>query len=411
MPSKGFSAMSKIAWESKVSFDIYLDDVRLAAMGKDVAVYSQHELRLVDGASLTVKWTKSVEQLIDPGHLDYRIYGVSNNPLGDRIAVGLATPYRKSGEATHVLLLNADGGKLGHFPLKPGSIDHLVFIDDGLLVLSAHYTAALGTKTVAENEATSIATAEANLPDPAPVPAPPTTPFAYLEKPLNERFKDWFDKPTNGFGRASSPIGNGHMGVMLDGGTEKANIVVNVDSQWTGDNHRMGAYQGFAEISVMLGHDLAKVSDYRRELDLRTGIHTVTYEYNGTSDPGFEALVFAAQRHMIIASSRPGSLPANLQGIWNNSNWPAWTSDYHADINIQMAYWFTEHFKFNQNETYLHERGYPLMKEISEHWQDILIERPNGELVSPRTIDIARAQAATIWHHPGHPSHPQPVHR
>ena len=47
----------------------------------------------------------------------------------------------------------------------------------------------------------------------------------------------------------------------------------------------------------------------------------------GTMDPGLETLTFDAQRYMIIACSRPGSLPANLQGIWNNSNWPDWTCD------------------------------------------------------------------------------------
>lgn len=45
---------------------------------------------------------------------------------------------------------------------------------------------------------------------------------------------------------------------------------------------------------------------------------------------------------MMIACSRPGYLPANLQGIWNNSNWPTWTADYHTDINIQMNNWFVE---------------------------------------------------------------------
>ena len=39
---------------------------------------------------------------------------------------------------------------------------------------------------------------------------------------------------------------------------------------------------------------------------------------------------------------RPGSLPANLQGLWNNSNNPPWRSDYHSNINIQMNYWLAE---------------------------------------------------------------------
>ncbi len=56
-------------------------------------------------------------------------------------------------------------------------------------------------------------------------------------------------------------------------------------------------------------------------------------------DPGLEALLFQYGRYLLIASSRPGGLPANLQGKWNQSNRPPWRSDYHTDINVQMNYW------------------------------------------------------------------------
>lgn len=58
-------------------------------------------------------------------------------------------------------------------------------------------------------------------------------------------------------------------------------------------------------------------------------------------DPGLEALLFHYGRYLIISSSREGSLPANLQGVWNDSKTPAWESDYHTDINVQMNYWLT----------------------------------------------------------------------
>ncbi|MFZ9936432.1 MAG: glycoside hydrolase family 95 protein [Luteolibacter sp.] len=61
----------------------------------------------------------------------------------------------------------------------------------------------------------------------------------------------------------------------------------------------------------------------------------------GRSDPGLEALIFQYARYLMIASSRPGTLPANLQGIWNHSNDPPWRCDYHTDVNVQMNYWFT----------------------------------------------------------------------
>ncbi len=63
---------------------------------------------------------------------------------------------------------------------------------------------------------------------------------------------------------------------------------------------------------------------------------------SGGPDPELERLFFQFGRYLLISSSRPGCLPANLQGIWNNSNRPPWHSDYHADINIEMNYWPAE---------------------------------------------------------------------
>jgi alpha-L-fucosidase 2 len=59
-------------------------------------------------------------------------------------------------------------------------------------------------------------------------------------------------------------------------------------------------------------------------------------------DPELEALVFQYGRYLMISCSRPGALPANLQGLWNDSLTPAWDSDYHANINVQMNYWPVE---------------------------------------------------------------------
>jgi alpha-L-fucosidase 2 len=53
-------------------------------------------------------------------------------------------------------------------------------------------------------------------------------------------------------------------------------------------------------------------------------------------------LYFAYGRYLLISSSRGVALPANLQGIWNNSNSPAWNSDIHSNINVQMNYWPAE---------------------------------------------------------------------
>ncbi len=62
----------------------------------------------------------------------------------------------------------------------------------------------------------------------------------------------------------------------------------------------------------------------------------------GETDLGLAALYFQFGRYLLIASSRPGGLPANLQGLWNDSMSPPWDSDYHLNINIQMNYWPAE---------------------------------------------------------------------
>ena len=55
-----------------------------------------------------------------------------------------------------------------------------------------------------------------------------------------------------------------------------------------------------------------------------------------------EQLYFAYARYLLIASSRGVASPANLQGIWNDSNTPPWSSDIHTNINVQMNYWPAE---------------------------------------------------------------------
>ena len=62
----------------------------------------------------------------------------------------------------------------------------------------------------------------------------------------------------------------------------------------------------------------------------------------GGNDPELEQLMFHYGRYLLAGSSRPGGLPANLQGLWNDSNRPAWASDYHNNINVQMNYWGAE---------------------------------------------------------------------
>jgi len=62
----------------------------------------------------------------------------------------------------------------------------------------------------------------------------------------------------------------------------------------------------------------------------------------GARDPGLHALHFQFARYLLISSSRPGSLPINLQGIWCDSLTPIWNCNYTININLQMNYWIAE---------------------------------------------------------------------
>ena len=63
---------------------------------------------------------------------------------------------------------------------------------------------------------------------------------------------------------------------------------------------------------------------------------------NGYVDTDLIELYYQFGRYLLISSSRPGGLPANLQGIWVDGLHPPWSADYHININIQMNYWPSE---------------------------------------------------------------------
>ena len=59
-------------------------------------------------------------------------------------------------------------------------------------------------------------------------------------------------------------------------------------------------------------------------------------------DPALAVLYFNFGRYLLISSSRPGGMPANLQGLWADNISPPWSADYHLNINLQMIYWPAE---------------------------------------------------------------------
>ena len=62
----------------------------------------------------------------------------------------------------------------------------------------------------------------------------------------------------------------------------------------------------------------------------------------GQEDPGLSALYFQFGRYLLMGSSRPGTMAANLQGIWNEQMAPPWDSKYTTNINVEMNYWPAE---------------------------------------------------------------------
>ena len=64
--------------------------------------------------------------------------------------------------------------------------------------------------------------------------------------------------------------------------------------------------------------------------------------YANGSDPGLAALFTQYGRYLMITASRPGTQPANLQGLWNEETRPSWGSKYTANINLQMNYWLPD---------------------------------------------------------------------
>ncbi|WP_165586740.1 glycoside hydrolase family 95 protein [Neotamlana sedimentorum] len=103
--------------------------------------------------------------------------------------------------------------------------------------------------------------------------------------------------------------------------------------------------------SVLVSH----VNDYQKyykrvQLKLTSSLDTIptdlrlkTFKSNNKkSDLHLVELLYQYGRYLLISSSRPGTLPANLQGIWANELQTPWNGDYHTDVNVQMNYWPSE---------------------------------------------------------------------
>ncbi|HEX7645344.1 MAG TPA: glycoside hydrolase family 95 protein [Burkholderiaceae bacterium] len=117
-----------------------------------------------------------------------------------------------------------------------------------------------------------------------------------------------------GWEREALPIGNGRIGAMIFGQPAHEHLQFNDITLWTGDEHVMGAYQPFGDLSIDLpGHD-AEMTGYFRKLDLERGVHTVGYMHRGVT---FRREAFASHPAQVIVirltADQPGQYSGSLE--------------------------------------------------------------------------------------------------
>lgn len=94
------------------------------------------------------------------------------------------------------------------------------------------------------------------------------------------------------------------------------------------------------EFAALMGRVRVEWGSTERDIaSLPTADRLARYD---ADDPELEQLHFDYGRYLLASCSRPDGLPANLQGLWNDEDQPAWAGDYHTNVNVQMNYWGAE---------------------------------------------------------------------
>lgn len=170
---------------------------------------------------------------------------------------------------------------------------------------------------------------------------------------------------------------------------KQLNTAINTSFEQLKKTHVQDVESLYNKVSFSLG----KTND-----TVPTNERLVAYS-RGVKDLDFEALLFHYGRYLLIASSRKGGLPANLQGIWNNEFKPAWYSQYTTNINLQMNYWLAE-------QTNLSECHFPLfdwvenLAAVNKTAQDSVLKVPFG-WVAYSTNNLMGGPSKWRLHRPG----------
>jgi len=146
-------------------------------------------------------------------------------------------------------------------------------------------------------------------------------------------------------------------GTLRVSGATSVTVLISIGSSYVNFRNVGGDYQGIARSRLAAARTATidqlrdrHLADYRSlfnrvSLDLgRTAAadqptDVRIAQHASVNDPQFSALLFQFGRYLLISSSRPGTQPANLQGIWNDSMTPPWDSKYTINANLPMNYW------------------------------------------------------------------------
>ena len=127
---------------------------------------------------------------------------------------------------------------------------------------------------------------------------------------------------------------------LADGWQDQASQTLDKLNGVSVDNLRLKAVNEHRKYFGRVDLDIGRTDD--AILSLPTGERLNRIKAGCHDDPDLIETYFQFGRYLLIASSRPGSFPANLQGIWNPHAQAPWGSDFHLNINLQMNYWLAE---------------------------------------------------------------------
>lgn len=197
----------------------------------------------------------------------------------------------------------------------------------------------------------------------------------------------WYEQPAKSWMTEALPIGNGPLGAMLFGGTDIERVQFNEISLWTGDRmasaqgtdeDRLGSYQAFGDILIHLGHDLAKVTDYRRELDIDRAVHRVVYEYKGVR---YQRIAYASHPAGVVVIHMTADKPAAYSGR-------IWLTDMHGaqitavEDRLRSVGRLKNGFEYEAQVRVLNQGG------------DVKVE--HGDAVPPASLNFRKCDSVTL---------------